>query len=220
MELWLIRHGETQQATLETYDYQKKAPNPPLTVKGEFQAKSLAKRLKNIEFSRIISSDMDRAIHTTSYLMKDRQMELEIEKGIREIDLGDLCCNSWKNFPDYHGKFRKHETDLPYPNGENGQDVWKRCKPILDSLAIESDEKVAMVCHAGVIRVLVCGLLNLPQERRFDFGRPVYNCSITRIRFFHGKATLHSLNEHSHIIGICEMPVSEDADDGIKDGDK
>ena len=220
MELWLIRHGETEQATLENYDRRKKAPNPPLTPKGKFQAQALANRLKNITFSRIISSDMDRAIHTASYLMKDRQLELEIENGIREIDLGDLCCNSWKNFPEYHLKFKQHETDLPYPNGENGGDVWKRCLSILKSLDVESEEKVAMVCHAGVIRVLVCGLLNLPQEKRFDFGRPVYNCSITRIRFFHGKATLHSLNEHSHIIGICDMAVSEEADDGIKDGEK
>ena len=28
MELWLIRHGETEQATLKNYDAQKKAPNP------------------------------------------------------------------------------------------------------------------------------------------------------------------------------------------------
>ena len=220
MELWLIRHGETEQATLKNYDAQKKAPNPPLTSKGKMQAQSLAKRVENIEFSRIISSDMDRTIDTASYLLKNRKVELEIEKGIREIDFGDLCCNSWTMFPDYHQKFKQHDTDFPYPNGENGKAVWKRCQSMLESLDFESDEKVAIVCHGGVIRVLVSGLLNLPQAKRFDFGRPVYHCSITRIRFFHGKGTLHTLNEHSHIVGICESQILVEPEDEVKDSEK
>lgn len=203
MEIWLIRHGDTLKSTKDHYNFEKKAPNPPLTELGVRQAQALAKRLERESFDRIISSDLDRAVETALPIMEKRSLVLEQSPFLREMDFGDMCCNSWSNFPEYHEQFKQHVEDLPYPNGENGQDVWERCSQLLDTLDYEADEKVAIICHGGVIRVLVCGLLGLPQNFRYHFGRPVYHCSITRLRFFKGKATLHTLNDHGHILGIC-----------------
>lgn len=205
MEIWLIRHGETKKATRENYDSKKNAPNPPLTELGIRQAQALAKRLEKESFDRIICSDLDRAVETALPIVENRTISLEQSPCLREIDFGDMCCNSWSNFAEYHEKFKMHKEDLPYPNGENGQDVWKRCEELFTSFDYDSDEKIAIICHGGVIRVLVCGLLGLPQSFRYHFGRPVYHCSITRLRFFKGKATLHTLNDHGHILGICPI---------------
>lgn len=106
MEIWLIRHGDTQQATKENYDSIKKAPNPPLTELGIRQAQALAKRLERERFDRIISSDLDRAVQTAAPVMEKRNLVLEQSPFLREIDFGDMCCNSWSNFPEYHEQLR------------------------------------------------------------------------------------------------------------------
>lgn len=203
MDIYLIRHGECYHSTTEYYDHAKKTINPPLTEKGIGQAEKLAMRCSTIGFDRIITSDLIRAMQTAERMTAIAPCETTITSDFREIDMGDVHTKTWDAFPDIHAQWVLHKEDIPYPSGENGEDVWKRCKKQLEALAASQAERVAIVCHGGTIRSIICGVLEIPQQKRFYLGAPVENCSISMLRYsaMDKRFCLHMFNDFSHLEG-------------------
>ena len=194
MELYLIRHGECYPSAPQYYDLNNKAMNPPLTERGILQAKELSSRIANIHFDKIYSSDLLRAVQTAHFLKDLRSVELILMKEFREIDMGELNLKSWDAYPELYQEWRKHDTDVAYPGGECGADVWERCNLALQSILKEDLDRVAIVCHGGTIMSILCGVLNIPQEKRFFFGHPIENCSISVINYIDEQYYIHSIN--------------------------
>jgi len=184
---------------MEYYCSEKQTMNPPLTSKGIEQAHQLAERLKGIAFDKIFSSDLDRAIQTSNILNSYVNSNITITKQFREIDMGEIFKKPWSEFPDEYSKWASHEEDIPYPNGENGADVWNRCKQEINSIIFSDYTRIAIVCHGGTIRSIACGILNIPQQRRFYFGLPPENCSISIVVHKEKDFFLHSFNDYAHI---------------------
>lgn len=204
MELYLIRHGECHKAGMEYFDTEKNDMDQPLTEKGMLQAERLANRLRNISFDAVYASDLKRAIQTAQVLLNalTRKPEYLMDKRLREIDMGDVLKTSWDGFPEHYEKWKLHEEDMPYPNGESGTDVWNRCGMLTEELLQNPGGRIAIVCHGGVIRSLLCGLFQIPQNRRFFLGMPLENCSITIVKQEGGQRYLHTFNDHAHLIGM------------------
>jgi broad specificity phosphatase PhoE len=196
MEIYLIRHGDCCKAGKENYDPIMKTVNPQLTDIGYKQAEQLAERCSNIKFDRIYSSDLCRAVETATILNNTVRSEVFIDSNFREIDMGDVYLNSWTNYPELFTTWSKHEEDICYPNGENGKMVWDRCKRSIENIVKNDFERIAIVCHGGTIRSIICGILNISQERRFYIGAPPENCSISIIKFQRKeqKFYLHTFN--------------------------
>ena len=202
MDIFLIRHGECYNSSIEHYDIDKKTMNPPLTEKGLMQAEKLAVRCKNFGFDLIVSSDLSRAIQTAEKMIALAPCELSISSDYREIDMGDVYTKSWNDYPDIYAQWVLHNEDIPYPNGENGEDVWNRCKGQIEKVIAAQHDKIAIVCHGGTIRSIVCGVLDIPQQKRFYLGLPPENCSISIIKHNEKdkKFYLHTFNDFSHIL--------------------
>ena len=199
MELYLIRHGECRQPDIVWYDEQKQTMDPPLTQRGLYQAGQMAQRLKAIRFDAIYCSDLVRAAQTAQALRQETKAQILVESALREIDMGAICLRPWSDFPQAYGAWSRHEEDVPYPNGESGQMVWKRCEPLIQMIVQKEYERVALVCHAGTIRCIIAGAIGLPQQRRFYLGCPLENCSISVLRHQEGSFYLHSLNENAFL---------------------
>lgn len=195
MELYLIRHGECYGSDRIYYDEDKRTMDPPLTNRGIQQAKELGQRIAEMAMDRIYCSDLKRAIKTAEIINEYQKKELVITKALREIDYGELYKKSWNDYPEVFSQWKTHKEDTPYPGGENGQDVWKRCKPLIDSIIEREDKRIAIVCHGGTIRSMLSGLLELPQHKRFLFGCPLKNCSVSIVKYVDGQFCLHSLNQ-------------------------
>ena len=116
---------------------------------------------------------------------------------------GELQLKSWQDFPELHERWSRHESDLPYPGGECGAEVFDRCKPILDRIIRGQVERAALVIHGGTIRCILSGLLRIPFERRFYLGAPLENCSITVVKYREedGRFYLNSFNDSAHLRG-------------------
>lgn len=199
MDIYLIRHGECFRSTAEYYDIIKNTMNPPLTEKGVFQAQKLADRLSAVRFDRIYTSDLTRSLNTAMLINEKICSEIIITPQFREIDMGDIYIKSWNDYPDIYDMWNRHKDDIPYPKGKNGADVWKRCKQEIDSIITSSYERVAIVCHGGTIRSIVCGILDIPQQKRFFFGYPPENCSVSIVKYQNSQFYLHTFNDYSHI---------------------
>ena len=199
MEIYLIRHGECCNSADEYFSTEKQTMDPHLTSKGIEQAKKLAERIKNIHFDIIYTSDLIRAEQTASIINSNLNSNIIITKNFREIDMGELFLKEWNIFPEIHSKWLLHEEDISYPGGENGNDVWQRCKKDLDIIISSNYKRVAIICHGGTIRSIICGVLNIPQQKRFYFGLPPTNCSINIIVYEDRHYYLHVFNDYEHL---------------------
>lgn len=165
------------------------------------QAKKLAESCKNIKFDRIYCSDLSRAVDTAKIFNNSVKSTVIEDENFREINMGDIYLSTWDNYPELFKEWSKFEKDIPYPNGENGEMVWKRCKESIDQIIENDFERVAIITHGGVIRSIICGILNIAQEKRFFFGNPPENCSISIIKFNKkgDKFYLHTFNDFVHL---------------------
>lgn len=198
MDIYLIRHGECYSPADEYYNTEKGIADPPLTDKGISQAEKLAVRCQTVGFDLIVSSDLSRAVQTAEKIIALTPCDFLIDTVFREIDMGE----PWNEHSNIYEQWLLHNEDIPYPNGENGQDVWNRCEAKLRNLTSTQNEKIAVVCHGGTIRSIICGVLDIPQQKRFYFGSRLENCSISIIKYKEEdkRFYLHTFNDFSHLM--------------------
>lgn len=205
MDILLIRHGSTEHSSGKNYNEHKKCPDPELNELGHNQAELLAERIKNYDIQKIYSSDLKRAIQTAEIMNKYIRKDIEIREELREINMGRLHLSTWeeirKEDPQYYEEWHKRLKDLPYPEGECGEDVKKRCFTVIDKIISSDYERVAMVLHGGTLRSLLCAFLNIGQVKRFYFGMPPENCSISVIKYNKESKEfyIHSFNDAAHL---------------------
>jgi len=193
MEIYLIRHGHCEDSGY----------NPELTETGVAQARRLAERLAAVSFDRIYHSDLIRAADTAKILSGAVPSALAEDARFREIDMGDILLSSWSGYPELYGEWVNHERDLPYPNGESGAMAWARYKSALEDIVCQDYERVAVVAHGGAIRVMICGMLGISQEKRFLLGMPVENCSVSIAVYTEDRRyILNVFNDSSHLRGL------------------
>lgn len=108
---------------------------------------------------------------------------------------------------EYVGEFFVPPSEMWYPDGENGSMVMERVMPVINEI-IESDkERVAVVTHGGVIRILLCTLFGGDFAKRLMFGTSLENCSITQLHFDENKHGfyLDRFNDYAHIENHPEL---------------
>jgi broad specificity phosphatase PhoE len=178
MQIYFIRHGEKT-------DNSRNHAALELTEKGLRQADVVGLRLKNHGIQRIYTSDMVRAVQTSEAVNRYFHVDIKIRHELREIHMGASEELGWAYletyYPEFMTAYRHHDKDLPYPpDGESGADVWNRVGAVLQEIVESGLERVAVVTHGGVIRSVMCGILCIGQENRFQFAPPA-NCSITEL---------------------------------------
>ena len=87
MLLYIIRHGETAWNALGKI---QGTADIPLNENGINLAKQTAEQLKDVPFDAAISSPLMRAYKTAEIILGDRDIPIETDKRIQEIDFGDM----------------------------------------------------------------------------------------------------------------------------------
>ena len=188
MELIIIHHGrpEKVQDTLQVAD-------PPLTEVGVAQANAVAQWMKFENIDAIYSSPMARARQTSVPLEAIKGMSAVVESRIAEYD--------------------KHETSyIPMEEMKADKAVWRAwlaenaakdmtefrdeaVAGINDIISNHRGQKVAVVCHGGIINIWAAHVLGLGAQM---FFAPDYT-SINRFMASSGGAnSVVSLNDVGH----------------------
>lgn len=197
MNIYLIRHAR-QSSTLCNV-------NVDLSQHGRDQADLLGRRLKNYKIDTLYSSHLIRAIETAQIVNKYLKVEHKIREDIREISFGDLEGYSDEYNKEHFGDFLREraslENDIPFPNGESGQDVFIRAKRVMDEIVKSKAKNVAVVTHGGTIRSLLAGLLGMDQSKKLLFAVSLENCSITQLIYNEENKTfyLQRFNDYAHL---------------------
>ncbi|HTI14201.1 MAG TPA: histidine phosphatase family protein [Dictyobacter sp.] len=155
--LLFIRHGQT------TWNAEHRLPGQlpgiSLTENGRQQAERLAVSLADLPISAIISSPLERACDTAAYLMKDRNLELQLEPDLMDTDIGpwagQIIGELAKSDPDWNAYVR-NPTEAP-EGVETFPQVQQRVVAAVERWRSGPDVGAypAFVAHADVIKLLV-----------------------------------------------------------------
>lgn len=189
----LIRHGEMELGGKRRLVGQV---DVPLSAKGRHQAQLLKEALASSSFDRIYCSDLIRSLDTARIMASQQEECIEVVPGLREINLGvwdgEEVEGIKKAFP---GEWKKRELDLiEYrpPAGESFVDLADRVVPVFEDIVTKAGNKVLIVGHAGVNRVILAHLLGMPLANIFrlqqDYG------SYTLLSYKNAEWRLLSLN--------------------------
>lgn len=146
--IYLLRHG------LDDEDYIGGWSNVDLTKEGIKQVKKSRNFIvsSGLQINRIISSDIQRAVHTADIINEELNLKITYDTGLRELDKGDYTgvkkCDLSKEELERIKQFGINDR---YPNGESMNEFYERMKVYFEKL-IEYDNAL-LVTHRGVINM-------------------------------------------------------------------
>lgn len=206
VELIFVRHGRPEH--VETDD--GSPADPPLSAVGHAQASAVASWLSEEHIDAIYTSPMRRARQTSAPIEAAIGIEAEVRDGISEFDryssqyvpqevLRETNREAWLKLAS--GDYMAEVGD---PAGWMG-DVVTTVETIVED---HPGERVAVVCHGGVVNAYLAQCLEFPPERflRFD----VDYSSVTRIMASsRGHRSVIAINERTHFRGRPELAVRD-----------
>ncbi|WP_413738885.1 histidine phosphatase family protein [Sodalis sp. RH21] len=193
MNLFLVRHGETQANCDGVYCG---ASDLPLTQRGRWQAHRVAWQLAEIRFDRILISRLKRSRETAQILRP--QVEPECWAQWDEMDFGEwelrhhrdlrlddaeryaAWCDDWQHV-------------LP-PGGEGFQSFSQRVVAATGRLrGQEQPGDILLVAHQGVLGIVLATLLGLPPTAMWHF--PFQQDAFTQVSLDEGFCVLKHVND-------------------------
>ena len=229
----VMRHGEPEGICPEGGTLLRGRTDHALTDKGWLQAYQRAELLlKNGDkWDVIISSPLIRCSHFAKALVAGKgtsnNTDCLIDPRWREIDYGDWdglsTAKIWKDSPELMEKMWHDPMGFCAPEGEAVTDFSLRIEQAWsDLLRQHQGKRILLVCHGGVIRLLLKQLLLLPPEAMNRFAIPY--AAVSRFRVDHstseeGKAlTWPSLvahfGEEINVIQTATDSIKSDAENG------
>ena len=158
-----------------------------ITELGAKQLEALQNRFGDIKLDRVFSSPLIRAKKTGLAIIGEKNIPLEINDGLIEINGGVIEGKEYavvyNQFPDFKEMWTNHPEDFAPENGETMLYAYERIWETILNIAKENKGKtIACATHGGVTRCLNCRLEknDISKMNEIPFG---YNTAVTLIEF-------------------------------------
>jgi len=202
MQFVFVRHGETEWNASRRFQGHS---DMPLSARGLEQARALADALRGESFTRIYTSDLERAYETARVIGAGHGLEIVTDKRLREFNFGKWEGLTWaeivEKWPQYaHNRPTQARLYAP-PGGEQFDDVVARVSSFFDQFRLaQPHETILIVTHAGALHAAIAAL----QPAIVDpLAVTFATASITRIAMEDGSARIMSLNDVRHLDSIA-----------------
>ena len=197
--LFLVRHGDTELNSAERYWGRS---DVKLSPAGLEQAKRLRDRLAVEKIDAVYSSNLERALVTAEIIASGHQLAVITCAELREVNFGQLEGLNFSEisrlYPEVAKLWAERSTKLKYPGGESLVKFNNRVSKFLSKLDKHTvGETILIVAHAGVLRTLVCQLLGIDPQRRWQIRLDLASLSI--LETHQQGAILSLLNDVSHL---------------------
>ncbi|MDI6814715.1 MAG: alpha-ribazole phosphatase [Dehalococcoidales bacterium] len=198
-KLLLVRHGDTELASGERYWGHS---DVELGATGLRQAERLRDRLATEKIDAIYSSDLQRALVTAKIIVSRHQLDIITCTELREINFGEIegltFDEASRLYPEVTKLWMERSLKLEYPGGESLDQFNSRVNKFVDRLnKYAAEETILIIAHSGVLRTLVCQLLGIGLEHRWQIRLDLASLSI--IETYPQGAILNLLNDVSHL---------------------
>lgn len=193
LRLYLVRHGETLSNIRHTLQGWS---DTPLTSNGIQQGKNLGLGLSDIPFLKIYSSTSERAYDTACYISENRNLEIKMCKGLKEINFGDLETGS-NVFEGCNTFYERLHYPYNLVNGENIDQVCKRLKETITSIVEKNmhlDGNILCISHG----IAILAILRMVDEETYQKcirdEMQLANCSVSIISWDNGQFKIEKIN--------------------------
>jgi len=169
--LLLIRHTETDMAGRFCGH-----SDPELNQRGRQQLAGVVDRLSEYAIRRIYASDLRRARQTAEAIATHFGIGFEVRPGLREIHFGIWEGLSWSEIeardPVLAKSWAEQYRTLTAPGGESMQQFERRvCAESAFLFAAATECPIAVVAHAGFMRVLLTNFYGVPEEEAWKIAK-------------------------------------------------
>ena len=198
-QLILIRHGQTLWNEQRRMQGQS---DSPLTETGVRQARLLARRLAQMEFAALYSSDSGRAHHTARHVAEITGHDIIVDSRLRERSFGVFegltGPEIQARYPDAYAGFKSRDPAYVIPGGESGFAFRERVQGCLCEIAARHpDELVVIVTHGLVLDIVYRAANGIAwEEQRIH---ELVNAGINRCRFDAGTWHIEVWGDGSHL---------------------
>jgi probable phosphoglycerate mutase len=193
--LLLIRHGENEY--VKTGRMAGRLPDVHLNERGQQQARELAEALAQAPIKALYSSPMERAVETAMPLAQKLELEINIQPGLVETNIGEWAgmelkaarkLPEWKIVQSTPSRFR-------FPGGESFLEMQSRLVNEIESIARlhKKDDVVACISHADPIKLIVAYYMGMPLDHFQRLGCDT--ASVTMLMLAETGAALLKLNQ-------------------------
>ena len=164
----LVRHGITDW----NHEYRAQGQaDIPLNAEGQRQAELLSQRMKNEEWDYIYSSDLSRALETAEIIGRIKNIEVKIDKRLREMNGGLIEGTTEQDRVNKWG-YGWSKLDLGI---ESNDDIISRgMECFMDISDKHPDKKVLIVSHGALMGLTLKKLIP-----HFDTAEHLHNTSVT-----------------------------------------
>jgi probable phosphoglycerate mutase len=199
-EVLLIRHGEQERDMRTAADFR----DPPLSERGRRQAKALGESLAGVHFDAVFSSNLQRAHDTARAITEHHELEPKVIEDLREHEVfRDLPDNkpleeimSRELLRALQSRLISERTADAYPYSEGSAEFRKRTvNAVEQAIWTQRAERIAIVCHAGVINAYVSHIVKSPYD--FIFGPD--HTSVSVIAAIDNRRMVRRLNDSQHL---------------------
>jgi broad specificity phosphatase PhoE len=203
-KVYLLRHGETeyhaQGRLLGRLDI-------GLNERGREMARRVAAYFEGVELAAIYSSPLKRCRETVQPLAEAKGLEVVVEEGLMELDMGEwdgqLVKDLFERDGERVGKWMANPTEVTIPGGEDFDSVRDRVISAARRITAlhPGDERILVVAHGGPIRGIICETLNMDFNNMFRLQ--VDLASVSAIKYFErgipDTAVVTLVNETTHL---------------------
>lgn len=202
LHLVLARHGETADNAARIFQGQA---GHGLNRWGRAQAARLAERMRRSPPGAIVTSDLERAAETARYVSEACGLPIELDPGLREVDVGAWTGKSYDEvarlYPEQWAAWEAG-MDIRRGGGETYAELAVRIGGAIDRIAARyasSQRRILVVSHGGAIKSWIAKWLGLaPDGARSLAG--IANAALSSVeRDARGRHRLHSYNDAAHL---------------------
>ena len=138
------------------------------------EQKHLLQELERVGFDAVWSSPLLRCRKLAESLFPDRK--IHFDSRLKELDFGDWEMLSWDEiYAQNEGKmWMDNYQTLPTQNGESYPQMVARVSAIVNEIKKSDAGNIAIVAHAGVIRIIKSVIEKVPISQLFENFKPAY----------------------------------------------
>lgn len=174
MKITAIRHTSVEVLPGICYGQSDVATKSSFNEESE----TVARNINGILFDVVYSSSLSRCRKLAERLFPGKPVFFD--ERLKELNFGDWELKSWNEiYATNEGQaWMDNYQALPTLNGESYPEMEGRVRDFVQTLKQGNSENIAIVTHAGVIRILKSIITGIPVSKLFESFKPGYG-SIT-----------------------------------------
>lgn len=167
MRLYLVRHTELKNVAGKCVGQSDVA----LSEKGVADIERLARLVKPLAPTRVVSSDLARCVRLAEAIANQFGVSPELDSAWRELHFGSWENKAWDEIraqdEDAFEEWTRNFVETPAPDGESFLELRERVEKAMEKLKTLERETVLVVTHAGAMRAALSVAVGVPLERAF-----------------------------------------------------